>query len=60
MLHLDNDLGLHSGGTVRANRLKGCPLKTEKELKKDGRGSFDYCADANSNLVVVKWVDSGV
>ncbi len=60
MLHLDNDLGLHSVGTVRTNRLKGCPLKTEKEFKKDGRGSFDYCADANSNLVVVKWVDSGV
>jgi hypothetical protein len=31
----------HFVGTVRANRLKGCDLKTEKELKKDRRGSYD-------------------
>jgi hypothetical protein len=29
-------------GTVRSNRLKGCTLKDEKELKRDGRGSVDY------------------
>jgi hypothetical protein len=28
----------HLVGTVRASRLKGCDLKTEKELKKDRRG----------------------
>jgi len=32
--------GILSIGTVRPNRLKGCPLPTEKNLKKEGRGAF--------------------
>ena len=34
-------LGIQSIGTVRANRLPECPLKSEAELKKRGRGSYD-------------------
>ena len=50
--------GIMSTGTVRSNRLRGCLLKTEKELKKEGRGSYDCAVDANSGLSVVRWFDS--
>ena len=30
--------GIHAAGTIRANRIKGCPLKANKDLEKDGRG----------------------
>ena len=32
-------------GTIRANRLHGCPLSTNKDLEKKGRGEFDYRED---------------
>ena len=36
------DEGIHSFSTVRPNRLKGCKLKEENQLKNKGRGSYDY------------------
>ena len=41
--------------TVRKNRIAGCPLKSEQELKTMGRGSFDYRTDSNSQLHLVRW-----
>lgn len=41
-------------GTIMANRLRGCPVKTDRELQ---RGEHDEVVDANSNMVVVKWMD---
>ena len=32
--------GILSPGTVRKNRLQGCPLPSEKEMKKTGRGTY--------------------
>jgi hypothetical protein len=34
-------LGIHSLGTVRPNRLKGCKFSSDKEMKKRGRGSYE-------------------
>jgi hypothetical protein len=34
--------GYHATCTLRSNRRANCPLKNEKQLKKEGRGSFDY------------------
>jgi hypothetical protein len=48
----------HFVGTVRANRLKGCDLKTEKELKKDRRGSYDCKVHSASNIIAVRWYDN--
>ena len=50
--------GIMSCGTVRANRLHGCPLKSNKELNKSGRGSLDYRSDVNSGVIVAKWLDN--
>ena len=45
---------------VGANRLQGCPLGASKSLAKKGRGTMDYHCDANSGLIIVKWVDNSV
>ncbi|CAB3977807.1 Hypothetical predicted protein [Paramuricea clavata] len=48
-------LGYPTTATVRANRIAKCPLKSEKQLKKDGRGSFDYRTDDTSSKKVKRW-----
>ena len=36
------DKGILSFSTVRPNRLKGCKMKEENQLKNEGRGNYDY------------------
>ena len=50
--------GMYAVGTLRQNRMKGCSFKTENELKKEGRGSFDGAVDLKSGLTVVRWYDN--
>jgi hypothetical protein len=35
-------------------------LKTEKELKKEGRGTSDYRVDESEKLIVVRWYNRTV
>lgn len=51
-------LGYRATGTIRQNRMKGCQLKTDKEMKKLDRGSFDYKSDGDVEMV--KWHDNSV
>lgn len=44
--------------TVRANRLKGVVLKDDNSLKREGRGSADFCVEQITDTVVVKWYDN--
>ena len=50
--------GLLSVGTVRQNRIPGCVLKKDDELKKKGRGSYDFRTEHGQNIVAVKWFDN--
>lgn len=50
--------GILPTGTVRNNRLPNCNFKGDKALKAEGRGSFDWRVESNSNLVGVKWFDN--
>ena len=50
--------GIFTTATFRANRLNGCPLSADKDLKKEGHGAFVYRTDVNSGLHVVKWYDN--
>ena len=52
------DQGLLAAGTIRSNHLQGCPLQSNKDLEREGRGAMDYRVDANSGIMVVKWVDN--
>ena len=44
--------------TLCKDRTKNCPLPTEKDLKKKGRGSHDYRTDANSGITITQWYDN--
>ncbi|KAL1470410.1 hypothetical protein MTO96_040455 [Rhipicephalus appendiculatus] len=50
--------GLGFIGTLRNNRLRDCRLKTESDLKKEGRGAFDYVVNTVKDIVVVRWYDN--
>jgi len=50
--------GMHYFGTVRPNRLPGCVLQNESELKKRGRGSFVHKVEQTRNIVAVRWFDN--
>ncbi len=39
------ELGMRATGTVRANRVNGCPLMSDKLMKKKDRGFMDYRSD---------------
>ena len=47
-----------SVATICSNRLKGCVLKTDKEMKPQGRGSIDYRCEETEGVSVVKWHDN--
>lgn len=46
--------------TIRQDRLKGGGrfLRSQKELQKEGRGSSDWVVEANSGIIVVRWLDN--
>ncbi len=56
-IHLKK-LGILACGTMHANCLQGCTLKSNKEMKKSGRGSMDYMTNLNSGFIITKWMDN--
>ena len=50
-------MGIPAACTLRSNRMLKCPLKSEKELKKEGRGAMDYQL-SDSGVLVVRWYDN--
>lgn len=53
--------GVLNVGTVRSNRVAGCPLKNNKTTKSKGCGDInyiDYTVDTVSNIAVTKWFDN--
>lgn len=49
-------MNIFSLGTLRNNRIENCPLASDKELLKQGRGSYDY--RSSNGVIVVKWADT--
>ena len=50
--------GFDATCTIRSNRNRNCPLKSKKQLKKEGRGSFDY--QSSDGIVIASWYDNTV
>ncbi|XP_067943412.1 piggyBac transposable element-derived protein 1-like [Watersipora subatra] len=50
--------GLKYTGAVRQNQLPNCNINGEKELKKEGRGSFDFRVKDTYNILAVRWFDN--
>ncbi|GFR31520.1 piggyBac transposable element-derived protein 1 [Trichonephila clavata] len=42
-------------GTVRCNRMNKCPIKKDKEMKKEFRGAFDYRYDEINGIFGLVW-----
>ncbi|XP_065672087.1 piggyBac transposable element-derived protein 3-like [Hydra vulgaris] len=55
-LHL-NKLGILTTATIRNDRMQGCYLPTESEMRKKGRGSHAYKCDINSGIIIPRWYD---
>lgn len=53
-------MGIWAIGTICSNRLQGCPLKPDKVLKKEGRGSMDARVTQGGDVTVVRWQDNGI
>ncbi|XP_042558961.1 piggyBac transposable element-derived protein 3-like [Clupea harengus] len=49
---------IHAAGTARVCRFAKPPLKTDKEMKKKGRGSHDEVRSRDGKVVLVKWFDN--
>jgi len=45
-------------GTINSNRIHGAPLKTEKVLKAEGRGSYDSVVETTTNISLVRRFDN--
>lgn len=58
LILLREKYGIFSLGTIRADRLRNCPLTSDKVLAKRGRGSFDMAVDNSHKVCVVKWEDN--
>ncbi|XP_055005274.1 piggyBac transposable element-derived protein 3-like [Boleophthalmus pectinirostris] len=52
------ECGIHFVGTVRPGRVPNLRLAEEKELKKQGRGSFDFRVSQEHNICAVRWYDN--
>lgn len=50
--------GILTVGAVRQNRLPNCTFEDDKNLKKKGRGSFDFRTEITNNVFAVKWFDN--
>lgn len=52
--------GMRCTGTVRANRMEGCPLPEKKSLNKKERGFYESVVDEKDKIVAVTWKDNNV
>lgn len=53
---LESKIGIKTMGTVRATRCGGARLMADNEMKKKGRGAYDFCS--SENVIAVKWHDN--
>ena len=50
--------GMQYIGTVRENRLKGCSLRLEKEIRKVLRRASGSCLEVNPGKMTVWWYEN--
>ena len=50
-------IGILTTFTIRANRIAGCPLLSERDLKKNDCASVSFKWDINTGLTIVQWYD---
>lgn len=53
-----NKRNMYATATIRSNRMRNCPLRNEKSLKKDGRGTVDYVVSESDGILQCAWYDN--
>ncbi|KAG5884022.1 hypothetical protein JTB14_014797 [Gonioctena quinquepunctata] len=56
--YLKNSMNILRLGTLRADRIGGCPIDRDKILQKQGRGTYGYKDDKEKSVIIIKWVDN--
>ena len=56
--YLGNTKKIWALSTLNSNRSRGCPIPTEKEMKKSGRGHTEEIVDSDEKVVVTAWHDN--
>lgn len=51
-------MGILTVATINRNRLRGCTLKSDKELSKAGCGAYEVKYEKTSGMSIVKWFDN--
>lgn len=51
---------LHATCTMRANRSRKCPLLCLKDLKKKGRGAYDFRSVPGESILLCEWFDNKI
>lgn len=49
--------GIFCVGTIRSDRMGGCSLSSEAQLKLSGRGSYDWRVETEGNVALIRWYD---
>ena len=57
MVHLASRR-IFAAATLRSDRICGCPIPCEKDMKKNGRGTLKEFTDSNAGLAVIAWYDN--
>jgi hypothetical protein len=57
LVHLAS-IGIFAAATLRSDRSRGCPIPSEKDMKKSGQGSLKKFTDAKAGLAIVSWYDN--
>lgn len=58
LLDVLKDKGISGTGTIIRKRFPNLNLKSDGELKREGRGSYDYCIRNDKKMTIVKWMDN--
>ena len=54
------EMGINATATLRGNRARGCPLLCMKDIKKKGRGAFDFRTDTDNSILICEWFDNKI
>lgn len=49
--------GIWATGVLRNDRTHHCPLQSDEDLQKEGRGAYDSAVDVKNGLLVIRWLD---
>ena len=51
-------MDIHATGTLRQDRIRGCPLPTESAMRKEGRDTVCEFVEKKAGLVICTWYNN--